>query len=146
VRVERQAAADLDVPVLHEVLGLAARAEAELLELYQHERGEVVVEDRGADVARPEAGHLPELPGDDAGLRQTVPRPLAFTASAASERQAGHIGLGGCRSRPHSVQRWIRSSPRRTPSQKKRLSRWMPGRGRISRDRRPGQLSSAEAS
>src|SRR5262249_56676656 len=70
VRVERQAAADLDVPVLHEVFGLAARAEAELLELYQHEGREVVVEDRGADVARPEARHLRQLPGYDARLRQ----------------------------------------------------------------------------
>jgi hypothetical protein len=67
VRVERYVAADLDVPVLHEVVGLAARAKAELIELYQHERREVVVEDRSADVTRAEArrctrSSLPRLP------------------------------------------------------------------------------------
>src|SRR5215217_305684 len=40
VGVDRQPTADLDVAARHEVLGLAALAEAELLELLQDERGE----------------------------------------------------------------------------------------------------------
>ena len=37
-----------------EVLGLAPAAEPELLELHEHERGEVVVEERGRDVLGPQ--------------------------------------------------------------------------------------------
>ena len=52
VGVDRQAAAELDVAVLDEVLRLAAPAEPELLELRERERREVVVDDRGLDVGR----------------------------------------------------------------------------------------------
>jgi hypothetical protein len=54
----------------HEVLGLAARAEAELLELRQHEGREVVVEDRGLDVGGRQAALLPQLARHQAHLGQ----------------------------------------------------------------------------
>src|SRR5690349_7027477 len=50
VRVDRQAAAQLDGVAGDEVPGLAAPAEAELLQLDEHVRGEVVVQDGGPDV------------------------------------------------------------------------------------------------
>ena len=50
--------------------------------------------------------------------------------SQSSEWQWGHIGPGGCRSSRQSLQRWISSDPRATPSQKKALSCVRPGRGR----------------
>jgi hypothetical protein len=49
-RVDRQAATEREVLHGGEVLRLAAPAEAELLELDQHERREVVVEEGGLDV------------------------------------------------------------------------------------------------
>ncbi len=58
----------LQVAVPHEVLRLALAAEAELLELAQHERGEVVIENRGLDVVGTDAGLLVELAGDQAHL------------------------------------------------------------------------------
>src|SRR5205814_1091495 len=57
---------------------------------------------------------------------KTSPLPLAVTVSHSRDWQLGHIGRGGCRSLPHEVQCWIRSSPRSTPSQKKALS-WLRG-------------------
>ena len=63
VRVERQPAAQLDGAVGDEVPGLAARAEAELLQLHQHVRGEVVVEHGGPHVGRADPGLPPQLPG-----------------------------------------------------------------------------------
>jgi hypothetical protein len=59
VRVEGQTAAELDRAVGDEVAGLARRAEAELFELDEDVRGEVVVQHRGADVGRAEAGLPP---------------------------------------------------------------------------------------
>src|SRR3954471_11916430 len=47
VRIDRQLAAELDAAVGNEVLRLTALAEPELLELGQHERREVVVDDGG---------------------------------------------------------------------------------------------------
>ena len=70
VGVDGQPATDLDVAVAHEVLGLALAAEAELLELVEDVRGEVVVEDRGLDVGRGEARGLPELTGHRGHLAQ----------------------------------------------------------------------------
>src|ERR1700755_352418 len=56
VRVERQPAAQLDRAAGDEVPGLAARAEAELLQLDEHVRGEVIVEDGGPDVGAGDSG------------------------------------------------------------------------------------------
>ena len=47
-----QLAAERQALDRREVLRLAAAAEAELLELHEHERREVVVEERGRDVGR----------------------------------------------------------------------------------------------
>src|SRR5207253_8843242 len=71
VRVHREPAPELDGAVAYEVLCLASAAEAELLELAEHERGEVVVDDGDVDVAGAEAGRVPELSGDQAHLRKT---------------------------------------------------------------------------
>ncbi len=68
VGVDRQAATELDGAVGDEVLGLALRAEPELLELGQHERREVVVDRRRLDVVGAEPGRLPQLAGHDAHL------------------------------------------------------------------------------
>src|SRR5215472_3255550 len=70
VRVDRQPAADLDVAVRDEVARLPPAAKAQLLQLGQHEWAEMVVEHRGLDVCRSDAGHCPELARDDAHLRQ----------------------------------------------------------------------------
>src|SRR5207244_13460514 len=70
VRVDREAAPELDRAVAQEVLGLASAAEAELLELAEHERGEVVVDDGDVDVVRTEPGGVPELPGDQTHLQE----------------------------------------------------------------------------
>ena len=53
-----------------EVLRLAAPAEAQLLELREHERGEVVVEERRLDVGWLETRIAPELFGDHTHLGQ----------------------------------------------------------------------------
>src|SRR5262249_61374655 len=45
VRVDRKPAAELDVAVPEELLGLAARTEPELLELLEHQRREAFVDD-----------------------------------------------------------------------------------------------------
>ena len=55
VGVDREAAAELDVAVADEVLGLSLGAEAELLELVEDIGSEVVVEHRRLDVGRCEA-------------------------------------------------------------------------------------------
>src|SRR5690348_14036166 len=65
VRVDREPAAELDVAVAEELLGLAPPAEAELLELQQHQRREVVVDHRRLDVVGTEPGRVPELAGDE---------------------------------------------------------------------------------
>src|SRR4051812_20876153 len=74
VRVDRQPAAELDPAVRDEVLRLARAAEAELLQLSQDERREVVVEHCGRDVAGAQAGGLPDLPCAGAHLRQSDDR------------------------------------------------------------------------
>src|SRR5256885_15800816 len=56
VRVDREAAAELDVAVAEELLGLAPRAESELFELRQYQRREVVVDNRRLDVVGTEPG------------------------------------------------------------------------------------------
>ena len=58
------------LPSGDEVLGLAAAAEPELLQLHEHERREVVVEDRGLDVGGREARLVPQLAADEAHLGQ----------------------------------------------------------------------------
>src|SRR5438270_11122627 len=68
VRVDREAAAELDVAVAEELLGLAPGAEPELLELWEHERREVVVDHRRLDVVRTEPGRVPELAGHEPQL------------------------------------------------------------------------------
>jgi len=70
VGVDGQAPAQLEVAAPHEVLGLAAPAEAELLELHQHEGREVVVEDGGLDVAGADPRRLVELARHQAHLGQ----------------------------------------------------------------------------
>src|SRR6185312_14020784 len=70
VRVDRQAAAQLDRAAGDEVPGLAAPAEAELLQLDEHVRGEVDVQDGGPDVGGGDSGLPPQLPADQAHLRQ----------------------------------------------------------------------------
>ena len=96
--------------------------------------------DERDDVARIEAGQ----PG--------LVRPaIAVDGSAATglhrvgrERATGGTHRAWRMPQPAApVQRWIRSSPRRTPSQKKRLSRWTPGRGRITREVNRSSPSSA---
>src|SRR6266536_2264797 len=74
VRVDRKLAAELDVAVTEELLGLAPLAEAELLELGQDERREVVVDDRGLHIAGPEAGGVPQLAGGEPHLRESGDR------------------------------------------------------------------------
>src|SRR6185437_6198738 len=61
VRVDREAAVDLDRAVGDEVPGLAPAAETEFLQLDEDVRGEVVVEDGGPDVGRGDPGLAPEL-------------------------------------------------------------------------------------
>src|SRR3984957_1089534 len=68
VRVERQPAAHFDGAVGDEVPGLPRGAEAELLQLHQHVRGEVVVQHGGPDLGRAEAGPAPQLAGGHAEL------------------------------------------------------------------------------
>src|ERR1019366_2967757 len=63
VGVDWQPAADLDVAVGDEVLGLAPGAEAELLQLRQDQRGEVVVDHRGLDILRAEPRGVPPPAG-----------------------------------------------------------------------------------
>jgi hypothetical protein len=70
VRVERKPAAEFDRAVGDEVARLTSAAEAQFFQLHEHIRGEVVVQDRGADVLRADAGLAPELARDHAHLRQ----------------------------------------------------------------------------
>ena len=70
VRVDGQAATELDVAVADEVLGLTPAAEAELLELIEHIGGEVVVDHGGLDVCRRQSRGLPQLSGDGVHLAQ----------------------------------------------------------------------------
>src|SRR5262245_18933499 len=59
--VDRQAAAESEVLDGGEVLRFAAWTKAELLELHQHEWGEVIVEKRGLDVGGREPRLAPQL-------------------------------------------------------------------------------------
>src|SRR5690242_21960491 len=68
VRVDREAAVDLDRAVGDEVPGLAAAAEAEFLQLDEDVRGEVVVEDGGPDVGGGDPGLPLELVVDEGDL------------------------------------------------------------------------------
>src|SRR5262245_2425985 len=70
IRVHGEPAADLDVAVRDEVACLPTPAKAQLLQLGQHEWAEMVVEHRGLDVRRSDAGHGPELTRYQAHLRQ----------------------------------------------------------------------------
>ena len=63
VGVDRQLAAERKALDRREVLGLATTAEPQLLELGEHERGEVVVEERGLNVGGFESGVAPKLFG-----------------------------------------------------------------------------------
>ena len=76
VRVDRQPAADLDGTVGDEVLRLTLAAEAQLLQLNQRERGEVVVEDRGLDVGGLQTRLRPQLLADQTHLGQAQLRPV----------------------------------------------------------------------
>ena len=96
VGVDREAAAELDVAVADEVLRLAAPAEAELLELRQHERREVVVDDRGLHVVGPEAGGVPELARDQAHLGEAADR---VAVVARHHLLVGRRALGRARAR-----------------------------------------------
>ena len=69
VSVDRQPSADLDRTVGDEVLGLALAAEPQLLQLNQREGSEMVVEDRGLNIARRQAGLRPQLTADQSHLR-----------------------------------------------------------------------------
>src|SRR5690606_12890703 len=62
VRVQGQVTVEADPAVGDEVLRLAARAEAEFLELHQHVRGEVVVQHGDVHIGRSAAGVPPQLP------------------------------------------------------------------------------------
>src|SRR5207302_7818165 len=73
VRVDGQAAAQLDRAARDEVPGLAATTEAELLQLDEHIRGEVVVQHGGAHVGRADPGLPPQLPADQAHPRLAGP-------------------------------------------------------------------------
>ncbi|MNE59410.1 hypothetical protein D3C80_1545020 [compost metagenome] len=68
--VDRQFAATGVVPGADEFLGFAAFDEAELFQLRQHERGEVVVDHRGLEGLRAKAGLPVQLLGNHAHLRQ----------------------------------------------------------------------------
>lgn len=61
VSVGRQASTDLEVAFADEVLGFAWLAEAQFFELRKHQRGEVVVQDRGVDVIRGQAALAVQL-------------------------------------------------------------------------------------
>src|SRR6266511_651929 len=74
VGVDRQRAAELDGPVAEELLRFAALAEPELLELREHQRREVVVDDGGLDVVGTEPGRVPQLPGNEPHLGQSRDR------------------------------------------------------------------------
>src|SRR3954464_4270695 len=74
VRVDGQPAAELDRAVGDEVLRLARIAEAELLQLRQDERCEVVVEHCRSDIGGSQPGRLPDLPRARAHLRQSDDR------------------------------------------------------------------------
>jgi hypothetical protein len=54
---------ELEAAVAYEVLGLTLGAEAELLQLVEHVRGEVVVEDGGLHVVGSQPRGLPQLTG-----------------------------------------------------------------------------------
>src|SRR5690606_5165852 len=69
VGVDRQPAPHLQVAVGDEVAGLSPGAEAQLLQLRQHQRGEVVVQDGRVHVVRAQPALRVELPGDQAHLR-----------------------------------------------------------------------------
>ena len=70
--VEGEPAANLDGAAGDEILGLSPAAESQFLELNQRERGEVVVEDRGLNIPRPQLSLRPELLAHQAHFRQPV--------------------------------------------------------------------------
>ena len=72
VGVDGQPAAELDVAVADEVLGLTLATEPELLELVEDVRGEVVVEHGRLDVGRRQARGLPQLAGHRRHLAQSA--------------------------------------------------------------------------
>ena len=61
------------------------------------------------------------------------PGPRASTTSTSSELHSGHIGRGGCRSRPHSAHRCATSRPSSAASQNAALSSVTIGAGRCTR-------------
>ena len=87
VRVDRQFPAEREPFDRREVLRLAAPTEAELLQLGEDERCEVVVEERGLDIGRFETRVAPELFGDHAHLRQT--------GDVVAVVARHHLALGG---------------------------------------------------
>src|SRR4051794_36330636 len=100
VGVDRQSAADLDAAVGDEVLRLAGTAEAELLELREDERREVVVEDGGLDVGRAEPRGFPDLPGarphlgqPDDGVPEERPHHVLVVGHALSRGLDDHRRL-----------------------------------------------------
>src|SRR6185437_2635082 len=77
-----------------EVLGLTPSAESELLELGEHERREMVVDERGLNVVGLESRVAPELFGHHTHLRQTGDV-LAVVAGHHLAVEGGALGGGG---------------------------------------------------
>src|SRR3954453_21253187 len=69
-RVDRQLASERQAFDRCPLLRLAPGAEAQLLQLHEHERREVVVQERGGDVGGREPGGAPEARADNAHLGQ----------------------------------------------------------------------------
>ncbi|MND32159.1 hypothetical protein D3C80_227270 [compost metagenome] len=67
--VDRQFAATGVVPGTDEFLGFAAFGKAELFQLWQHERGEVVINHGGLERLGTEAGLAIQLAGDHTHFR-----------------------------------------------------------------------------
>ena len=107
--------AELDVAVSDEVLGLTLSAEAELLELVEDVRGEVVVEHGGLDVGRRQARGLPQLTSHHGHLAQSaevvvVVRGHHFLSGpapcAAASMTTGVPGRSRARSREVTTSAW----------------------------------------
>ena len=81
VGVDGQCAAHLDVAIADEVLGLTPAAPTELLDGEEHEGREGVIEDSRLDVARPKAGVLVELAGDQSHFGDAPCRRGSTTSS-----------------------------------------------------------------
>src|SRR5262249_16126216 len=93
VHVDRKPATELDVAVPEELLGLAARTEPELLELREHQRREVVVDDRGLDVVGAQTSRVPQLTSGEAHLGQPRDR-VPVVARHHVLLVAGALGRG----------------------------------------------------